>query len=195
MLYQAARDREIRHCPIKSKHWRAELIDNGKAPVVQKLGLSSCTNTAHLRCYPYFQQIFIVLASFCFLFMVCIVAKGQVSLPVYEQHGTSSQEPTYNILRFNEDWSFLHDRSLRTDRWDSIKYIPLHFNRPKEYISIGGEFRGTYERVLNDNFAQTPFPNYSFGMQRFQLFADGRINPCFRFFVQFESGLEQGRRG
>jgi hypothetical protein len=124
-----------------------------------------------------------------------MTARRQVSLPNQEQQITSFQRPTYSLLRFDEDWSFLQDKSLRADSWDPIKYIPFHPDKPKEYVSIGGEFRGTSEYVLNDNFTQTPFPNYSFGMQRFELFADGHINPHFRFFVQLESGLEQGRSG
>jgi Alginate export len=162
---------------------------------VQKLGFNVCTDATHSESYPRFERIFSVLRWVCFLSVVCTVARGQVSAPTQEQQGTSLQRPTYTFLRFDEDWSFLQDRSLRTDVWDPIKYIPLHLDRPKEYLSIGGEFRGTYERVLNDNFSRTPFPNYSFGMQRFQLFADGHINPYFRFFIQFESGLEQGRSG
>lgn len=103
--------------------------------------------------------------------------------------------PTIQILRFNEDWSVLRDPALRTDLWDPIKYIPLSRTAPDTYLSIGGEFRGTYEQVKNDNFTQTPYPVYRFGMERFQLFTDLHLNPRVRFFIQLESGLEQNRAG
>ena len=35
------------------------------------------------------------------------------------------QDRSYKLLREDEDWSFLRDRSLRQDFWDPIKYIPL----------------------------------------------------------------------
>ena len=47
----------------------------------------------------------------------------------------------YEILRENEDWSFLRDRNLREDEWDPIKYIPLRSKSADRYISVGGEAR------------------------------------------------------
>ena len=32
------------------------------------------------------------------------------------------QDRSYKLLREDEDWSFLRDRSLREDFWDPIKY-------------------------------------------------------------------------
>ena len=106
-----------------------------------------------------------------------------------------AKRPTYNILRFNEDWAVLRDFSLRTDWLDPIKYIPFASTTPEHFLTLGGEFRGTYENVHNDNFTQQPYPTYSFGLQRFQLFADAHFNPRLRLFLQLESGLEQGRSG
>ena len=36
-----------------------------------------------------------------------------------------NQDRKYQLLREDEDWSFLRDPSLREDFWDPIKYIPL----------------------------------------------------------------------
>ncbi len=116
-------------------------------------------------------------------------------LPEPPAPAASSARPSYKILRFNEDWSVLQDPKLRTDGLDVIKYIRLSPEDPQRYLSVGGEFRGTYENVRNDNLSQTPFPNYSFGMQRFQLFLDSHLAARFRVFLQLESGLEQGRAG
>jgi hypothetical protein len=165
-----------------------------KGPSVQKPEFSAYPVTTPLESYAVRERILVILGWLCFLSVVCLGARGQVPQPVQVQP-PPTQRPEFTLLRFDEDWSFLQDKSKRTDLWDPIKYIPLHPDRPKEYISLGGEFRGTYEHVLNDNFTQTPYANYSFGLQRYHLFVDGRINPYFRFFIQFESGLEQGRSG
>jgi len=63
------------------------------------------------------------------------------------------------------------------------------------YLSIGGEFRGVSERVQNDNWGGTPYPTNQFWLQRFQLHFDTHVNQRLRFFIQFESGLEDGRAG
>ena len=61
---------------------------------------------------------------------------------------------TYDILREDEDWSFLKDPSLRQDFWDPLKYIPL--GREDWYLTIGGEVREVFEQVGNDNWGQQP---------------------------------------
>jgi hypothetical protein len=101
--------------------------------------------------------------------------------------------PPYNIVRFDEDWTYLRDPGMRMDRLDAIKYISL--GRQDRYLSVGGEFRGVYERVLNDNWSNVPFGLNSFGLERFQIHTDVHLNPHLRTFVQLESGLEQGRPG
>ncbi len=123
-------------------------------------------------------------------------------LPEPGSSGTSTaapaveaKRPAYNILRFNEDWSVLRYPAFRRDWLDPIKYVPFSAAHPERFLTLGGEFRGTYENVRNDNFTQQPLPNYSFGMQRFQLFADIHLDPRLRLFLQLESGLEQGRSG
>ena len=57
--------------------------------------------------------------------------------------------PAYSLLRENEDWSFLRDTSLRHDVWDPLKYIRL--GSDDWYLTIGGEVRGVFEQVGNDN--------------------------------------------
>ena len=41
------------------------------------------------------------------------------------------------LLREDEDWSFLRDRSLRQDFWDPIKYIPLRKSADDWYMTLG----------------------------------------------------------
>jgi len=116
------------------------------------------------------------------------------AIPTQASASTPSH-PKIQILRFNEDWSVLQNPALRTDRWDPIKYIPISRSQADKYVSIGGEFRGTFEQVKNDQFTQRPFPVYRFGMERFQLFADLHLESWLRFFIQLESGHEQNRAG
>ena len=102
--------------------------------------------------------------------------------------------PAIDLLRFDEDWSSLRDPALRRDALDRVKYLPLSAHA-KSYLTLGGEFRGAYEDVLNDNWSATPYAVNSFGLERYQLFADAHFSPHLRVFLQLESGLEQGRPG
>ena len=143
-----------------------------------------------------------VAVLFVLLLSSCLRATAQLpepapspALPPQTSPSAPPTRPAIQILRFNEDWSVLQYPALRTDRLDAIKYIPLSRSQPLKYASIGGEFRGTFEQVKNDNFTQTPFSVYRFGMERFQLFADLHLDPRLRFFIQLESGLEQNRAG
>jgi hypothetical protein len=197
--YGSAVERLIVHFVASLAEFERELIRErpwrGLDTIVQKLRINRCTGPIHFASYLRLQCIFLGLGCICFLLANAMIANGQALPPGQEQQAPSCKRPTYTLRRFDENWSYLQNKSLHTDLWDPIKYIPLHSDKPAQYLSLGGEFRGTYEYVLNDNFTQTPFPNYSFGLQRFQLFTDGHINPHFRFFIQLESGLEQGRSG
>lgn len=104
------------------------------------------------------------------------------------------KRPALSVVRSDEDWSALRDPALRTDWLDRLKYIPLGRDEGS-YLSLGGEFRGTYERVQNDNWSASPYPLNSFGMERYLLHADVHVTQRFRLFLQFESGIEQGRPG
>ena len=108
---------------------------------------------------------------------------------------TPGPRPEIKLLRYEEDWSLLRDARLRSDWLDPIKYIPLHSSGKTDYISIGGEFRGVYERIQNDNWTSVPFATNYFGLERYQLHADIHANPHIRFFIQLESGQEQGEQG
>lgn len=80
------------------------------------------------------------------------------------------KRPEIKLIRFDEDWSPLHDPRLRTDRLDMLKYIPLRSSNEQSYLSLGGEFRGVYERMQNNNWSATPYATNGFGLQRDQHF-------------------------
>src|SRR6266849_2778150 len=117
-----------------------------------------------------------------------------LALPLCAQVQDESPAPvrTYNLLRENDDWSFLADPSLRRDFWDPIKYIPLGCEAC--YVSLGGEVRQVFEQVANDNWGKQPYMN-TFLLQRYMLHSDWHLGKSFRVFIQLKSGLENFRAG
>jgi Alginate export len=119
--------------------------------------------------------------------------------PAQAQSDQAAAEPaipnrSYQLLRENEDWSFLEDSSLRRDVWDPIKYIPLRGDAQDWYLAIGGEVRQVWERVRNDNWGTQPYLN-SFWLQRYMGQVDAHYGRHVRSFVQLKSGLEFFRQG
>jgi hypothetical protein len=117
-----------------------------------------------------------------------------LALPLCAQVQDESPAPvgTYNLLRENDDWSFLADPSLRSDFWDPIKYIPLGCEAC--YVSFGGEIREAFEQVGNDNWGKQRYMN-AFLLQRYMLHSDWHLGKNFRVFVELKSGLEDFRAG
>jgi hypothetical protein len=107
----------------------------------------------------------------------------------------SAARPEIKLLRYEEDWSSLCKTSLRTDALDIVKCVPIPKLASGAYLSIGGEFRGVFERVQNDNWSALPYATNAFGLERYQLHGDLHFNEHFRLFLQLESGQEQGRLG
>ena len=114
-----------------------------------------------------------------------------LALPLYAQESPAPSR-TYNLLRENDDWSFLADPSLRSDFWDPIKYIPLPCDGC--YVSFGGEIREAFEQVGNDNWGKQRYTN-AFLLQRYMLHSDWHLGKNLRVFVQLKSGLEDIRAG
>ena len=48
--------------------------------------------------------------------------------------------PDYQVLRQDEDYSYLRDPGCKRYRWDSLKYVRLG-SRSDSYLTIGGEAR------------------------------------------------------
>ncbi len=74
------------------------------------------------------------------------------------------------------------------------EYIPLREGRDDWFLSFGGEARGTWEWIDNDNWGQQPFSN-SFVNQRYMFHVDARYGEHFRSFVELKSGVNAGRTG
>jgi hypothetical protein len=100
----------------------------------------------------------------------------------------------YQLLREDEDWSFLRDANLRSDFWDPIKYIRLRRDRDDWYMSVGGEAREVWEQIGNDNWGQQPYMN-AYLNERYMLYFDVHYGKHVRTFVELKSGLNSFRIG
>lgn len=105
-----------------------------------------------------------------------------------------AERPAFQTLRYNEDWSFLCDKTQRTDFFDPAKYVPLDTNG-NCYLSFGAEARLKYELYSEPVFNQTPADDNGFLLQRYLLYADLHATPYFRVFGQLQSSLEEFRNG
>jgi len=56
------------------------------------------------------------------------------------------RDPVYNGLRYNDDFTYLADKSRRTEAWDKFKYTPIADGKfGPTYLSFGGEVRERFE--------------------------------------------------
>jgi hypothetical protein len=111
-------------------------------------------------------------------------------------HAANPPEPNrnYQLLRENEDWSFLRDANLRSDFWDPIKFIRFRLDRDDWYMSVGGEAREVWEQIGNDNWGQQPYMN-AYLNERYMLYFDVHYSKHVRTFVELKSGLNSFRIG
>lgn len=103
------------------------------------------------------------------------------------------QRPALQPLRYEEDWSLLADPDCKKEVADNLKFVPL--GRENWYLSIGGEIRYRYENYEEPGFGVGPETGSGYILQRYLLHTDWHLGRHFRFFAQFQSGLEEGRNG
>jgi hypothetical protein len=102
--------------------------------------------------------------------------------------------PEYQLLRDEEDWSFLRNTERKTDVFDPVKFVPFAWPR-RSFLSLGGEWRHQYERFTNEEWGAEPMDRSGYLLQRYMLHADVHLGQRVRFFTQVKSGIETGRRG
>ena len=73
--------------------------------------------------------------------------------------------PDYQVLRQDEDYSYLRDDACKRHRWDSLKYVQLG-SRRDSYLTIGGEAREWYEWFRNYNWGLSLPKNNGYLLQR-----------------------------
>ena len=99
--------------------------------------------------------------------------------------------PAYLPLRFNEDYSYLRDPTLRTDPFDAVKYLQLCADDPTWFLSLGGEVRERTEVKSRPDFGFSGRHD-SYLLQRLTLEADVHLGERVRIFVEGISGLVWG---
>lgn len=117
--------------------------------------------------------------------LYCMPAVAQAAAPT---------APAYTVVRYDEDYSYLKDPSLRADPFDPIKYIPLTTD-PAWYASLGGQIRDRYEYFNHNLFGAGPQDQDGYNLLRVMANADVHLGPNLRVFVQGISATEQGRNG
>jgi len=103
-----------------------------------------------------------------------------------------SLPPSYQMLRFEENFSCLSNAVNRTDLFDPVKYIPLRTNDSSWYLTVGGELRERFEGNYNSNFGIGGLGPDSYLLQRITLLGDLHLGERVRFFVEGISGLMEG---
>src|SRR5215510_1312179 len=101
--------------------------------------------------------------------------------------------PLFQSLRYEEDWSYLEDRSRRSEWLDRLKHIPLDKNG--WYLSLGGEARIRYEYFDEFNFGAGPQDEDGYLLQRYLVHADAHFGQRFRVFTQLQSAISSWRNG
>ena len=106
-------------------------------------------------------------------------------------------DPTYNSLRYNDNFSWLANRPPASpDFWDPIKYIPIGDGQyGASYLSLGGELRERFESYFNPNFGLKAPPKDAYLLQRLLLNLDAHITNYVRVFVQLGELDRLGDRG
>jgi hypothetical protein len=102
---------------------------------------------------------------------------------------TGAAKPTRpEILpnRWQEDWSALADPALRTEPWDSLKYIPLFVTDPKSYVSFGATLRERFESNNAPNFGVGKVAGDTYLIQRLQISADIHLDAHWQIFAEIE---------
>lgn len=124
----------------------------------------------------------------CYLFILGALLFGLTErLP-------AQPSPANRIYKSNladEDWSFLKDRSLRNDFWDSLKYIPL--GKDGRYLTLSGEIRFRPEGFRIRGRGDQPSTIDNYFLQRYLFGADLHFSERFRLFAEIQSGLINGK--
>ena len=88
---------------------------------------------------------------FSMLVVVLLVAPAPAGSRTASSTSPDEPDRSYKLLREDEDWSFLADRSKRQDFWDPIKFIPLRRGSDTWYLTFFGEAREVWEQTGNNN--------------------------------------------
>jgi hypothetical protein len=80
--------------------------------------------------------------------------------------------PHPQSYRWQEDWSVLADPALRTEPFDTLKYIPLSPTDPQSYVSFGVNLRERFASNDAQNFGIGGVQSDNYVLQRVQWHVD-----------------------
>lgn len=100
-----------------------------------------------------------------------------------------SRDDRYQILRYNEDWSFLSDPKERTNIFDGLKFIPLNTDK-SAYLTFFGDLR--FRNVNETSHSDAKSRPLNFLAIRTDLGADLHVTPYFRAFFEAVSAQDLG---
>ena len=141
--------------------------------------------------------LLIVVAIFSFAGIALAQDSGSPPAESPSANAPSPQpeaRPPYNIVRQEEDWSFLRDAKQNHDFWDGVKYIPLGLPQSHHYLTLGGQERFFYEYIGNETWGLSPYKNNSYVLNRTMLSADLHVDAA-RLFLELKTGTIAGRKG
>lgn len=108
-------------------------------------------------------------------------------LSIFAARATSQQLPAFKPLRYDEDYSFLKEDSIKSF-YRKIKFTALTPDR-NSYVSFGGEARLQYLRYKNDLWSDAPKASHEEVLKRYLLHADVHPGKHIRTFAQLQSSL------
>ncbi len=123
-------------------------------------------------------------------FKVCIAA---FLILIISAVSSAQTPPPFQSSRFEEDYSYLKDKTKQKERLDKLKYISL--GRKDWYLSLGGEARIRYETFRNTAFGAGVQDKNGYFLGRFLFHTDWHFGKKFRVFAQMQSGIQRGRTG
>lgn len=132
--------------------------------------------------------------SICFSMLIILSSPAGASADeqqAHEQH--SHKRPALKSDRWQEDWSPLADAALRTQPFDTLKYIALSPLDPQNYISFGANLRERFESNDAPGFG-TVQKSDSYLLQRFQFHVDVHLFDTWQIFTQFEDVRAFGKK-
>lgn len=114
-----------------------------------------------------------------------------------EQDSTEASPPEYRLLRQEEDWSDVGERS-HSDALAALKCLPF-LQMPRTFLTVGGQARAYAHRYRNEQWGRIAGPD-AYLLQRLML--HGSAEPTglphgmqARIFMQLKSGLVAARDG
>jgi hypothetical protein len=120
-----------------------------------------------------------------------LAVPGEMSL---RAQTTCPNPPEFELLRQDEDYSYLRNDACKQHRWDALKYVRLGSN-DDNFLTIGGEAREWYEGFRNALWGVGTQDNNGYLLQRLMVYGDFHVSRRVRFFAQLTSAIEVGRNG